>query len=273
MGPGCGGRLPLNKRPAYVFSVNPGRSGSEYLSTLFASVEGTLAFHEAKPTMSGPVLEAAMRHGLDRTRRDRLVKVAEIRRLLEASGASTYVETNHMFAKTFFDVALEELPPAAVAIVILRRPWAKVMRSFLSLGYFTHRRPVWIDWMRVPRRKGPAEDSVHHGNPMEAAAEYLLKLEQRSHEIQDWYPEVTYVDSSLETLQSFEGVKALFDRLGLGGEGYGDLESRIGTRINERLTKKQRLQIPAPSEQQCRAFLEDFLHARAATTALDKVVL
>lgn len=263
----------MDRRPSYVFSVNPGRSGSEYLSTLFASVEGTLAFHEAKPTMSGPVLESAMRHGLDRTRPARLVKVAEIRRLLEERGASTYVETNHMFAKTFFDVVLEELPRAAVAVVILRRPWAKVMRSFLSLGYFTDRRPVWIDWMRVPRREGPAEDLVRPENPMEAAAEYLLKLEQRSHEIQDWYPEVTYVDCSLETLQSSEGVKALFDRLGLDGEGCRDLERRIGRRVNERLTKKQRLQMPAPSEQECRAFLEHFLHVKGAATALDKVVL
>src|SRR5688572_585809 len=111
-------------RPTYVFSVNPGRSGSEYLSALLSSVDGTVAFHEAKPTMSGPVLESAMKEGLSRTRSQRLFKIDEIRGALADSGASTYVETNHMFAKTFFDVALEELPPAPVAVVILRRPWA-----------------------------------------------------------------------------------------------------------------------------------------------------
>ena len=263
----------MDRRPAYIFSVNPGRSGSEYLSTLFASVGGTLAFHEAEPTMSGPILESAMKEGLQRTRPARLVKIAEVRRLLAESGASTYVETNHMFAKTFFDVALEELPAPAVAVVILRRPWANVMRSFLSLGYFTDRRPVWIDWMRVPRREGAAEDVLHPEDPMRAAAEYLLKMERRSRDIQDWYPEITYVDCSLETLQSFEGVKALFDRLGLDAEGYGDLESLIGTRVNERLTKKRRLQVPVPSEQQCRDFLEDFLRSNAGDLALDEIVL
>jgi hypothetical protein len=223
--------------------------------------------------MSGSILESAMKEGLVRTRSERLVKIAEIRHLLAESGASTYVETNHMFAKTFFDIALEELPPAPLAVVILRRPWAKVMRSFLSLGYFTDHNPIWIDWMRVPQKDGPAEDSVHPENPMEAVAKYLLKLEQRSQDIQDWYPDIRYVDCSLETLQSHEGVKALFDRLGLNGEALGDLESLIGTPVNERLKKKRRLQMPAPSEQQCKAFLEDFLHAKAGTIPLDKIAL
>lgn len=267
-------RYPVkDSRPTYVFSVSPGRSGSEYLSALLSSVSGTLAFHEARPKMSGAVLESAMNEGLMRTRSQRLVKVAEIRRLVLESGASTYVETNHMFAKTFFDIALEELPPAPVAVVILRRPWAKVMRSFLSLGYFTDHNPVWIDWMRVPQKDGPAEASVRPENPMNAIAEYLLKLEQRSQDIQNWYPDITYVDCSLETLQSQEGVKALFDRLGLNGEAHGDLESLIGTPVNKRLKKKQHLQMPVPSEQQCKAFLEDFLHARAGTIALDKIAL
>ena len=262
-----------DSRPTYIFSVSPGRSGSEYLSALLSTVSGTLAFHEAKPTMSGSILESAMKEGLVRTRSERLVKIAEIRHLLAESGASTYVETNHMFAKTFFDIALEELPPAPLTVVILRRPWAKVMRSFLSLGYFTDHNPIWIDWMRVPQRDGPAEDSIHPENPMDAVAEYLLKLEQRSQDIQDWYPDIRYVDCSLETLQSHEGVKALFDRLGLNGEAHGDLESLIGTLVNERRKKKRRLQMTVPSEQQCKAFLEDFLHAKAGTIPLDKIAL
>jgi len=262
-----------DSRPTYVFSVNPGRSGSEYLSTLLSSVGETLAFHEAKPKMHGDFLESAMKEGLERTRSQRLVKIAEIRRLLEESGASTYVETNHMFAKTFFDIALEELPPAPVAVVILRRPWAKVMWSFLSLGYFTDQNPVWIDWMRLPQKDGPAEDSLHPEDPMVAVAEYLLKLEQRSQDIQNWYPDIRYVDCDLETLQSREGVQALFDRLGLDGEAPGDLESVIGTPVNKRLKKKRRLQMPVPSEQHCKAFLEDFLPAKAGTIPLDKIAI
>lgn len=262
-----------DKRPSYVFSINPGRSGSEYLSALLSSVGGTVAFHEAKPKMHADVLESAMKEGLERTRPQRLVKVAEIRRLLAERGASTYVETNHMFAKTFFDVALEELLPPPVVVVILRRPWAKVMRSFLSLGYFTEHNPVWIDWMRVPEMDGPAEDVAFPEDPMAAVAEYLLKLEQRSHDIQAWYPDVRYVEYSLESLQTAEGVKALFDCLGLGGEAHDDLESLIGAPVNKRLKKKRSLQMSAPPEQECRAFLEDFLRANAGATPLDKVEL
>ena len=208
-----------------------------------------------------------------RTRPQRLDKITEIRQFFSESGASTYVETNHMFAKTFFDIALEELPPAPVAVVILRRSWAKVMRSFLSLGYFTDHNPVWIDWMRVPQRDGPAEDSLHPENQMNAVAEYLLKVEQRSQEIQDWYPDIRYVDCFLETLQSNEGVKALFGNLGLDGEAPGDLESLVGTPVNVRQKKKRRLQMSVPSEQECKAFLEDFLQAKTDTVPLDKIAL
>lgn len=260
-------------RPTYVFSVNPGRSGSKYLSALLSSVSGTAAFHEARPKMSGSILESAMKEGLERTRSQRLVKIAEIRHLLAESGALTYVETNHMFAKTFFDIALEELPPAPVTVVILRRPWAKVMRSFLSLGYFTDRNPMWINWMRVPEKEGPAEDSLHPEDPMVAIAEYLLKLEQRSQDLQKWYPGIKFVDCDLETLQSRDGVQALFDRLSLTGEPLGDLESRVGTRVNQRKKKKQLLQMTAPSEHQCKAFLEDFLPAKEGIFPLDKIVL
>ena len=259
-------------RPTYVFSVNPGRSGSEYLSALLSSVGGTVAFHEAKPNMSGAVLEAAMKDGLRATRSQRLFKIHEIERLLEESGAPTYVETNHMFAKTFFDIALEELPPAPVAVVILRRSWAKVMRSFLSLGYFTDRNPIWIDWMRVPQREGPGDTSLHPEDPKVAVAEYLLRLEQRSQEIQDWYPDIEYVDCNLETLQSREGVQALFDRLGFEGE-LGDAEALIGTPVNQRKKKKRILQMTVPSEEECRAFLEDFVTTHDGAVPRDRIFL
>jgi hypothetical protein len=262
-----------DNRPTYIFSVNPGRSGSEYLSALLSTVGGTVAFHEAKPKMHKDVLDSATKEGLNRTRPQRLDKITEIRRLLSESGASTYVETNHMFAKTFFDIALEELPPEPVAVVILRRPWAKVMRSFLSLGYFSDHNPVWIDWMRVPQMEGPAQDSIHPEDQMGAVAEYLLKIEQRAQEIQDWYPDIRYVDCSLEALQSHEGVTDLFDRLGFNEDTHGDLESLVGTPVNERQKKKKRLQLPTPSEQECKAFLEDYLPARADSISLNKVAL
>jgi hypothetical protein len=39
----------MTRRPLYLFSINTGRSGSEYLARIFKQVEGCCAFHEPKP--------------------------------------------------------------------------------------------------------------------------------------------------------------------------------------------------------------------------------
>jgi hypothetical protein len=40
---------PLNNLMRYLFCINAGRSGSNYLAELLATAQGVAAFHEAEP--------------------------------------------------------------------------------------------------------------------------------------------------------------------------------------------------------------------------------
>src|SRR6202030_4368546 len=77
---------------------------------------------------------------------ERQVKLDGIARLLaERPWAQTYAETNHMFIKTFFDVVVDTL--REVEVIHLRRDPARVLKSFVELGYFSPLNHVWPDWM------------------------------------------------------------------------------------------------------------------------------
>jgi hypothetical protein len=83
----------------YIFCITTGRSGSDYLSTLFGHVEDCAAFHEPDPQANG---RAMRRFSLgDREPMQKVVeqKLAAIREL--KGNRSVYVETNHCFIKGF----------------------------------------------------------------------------------------------------------------------------------------------------------------------------
>src|SRR5271163_992947 len=109
----------------YIFCINAGRSGSNYLAELLATAQGVAAFHEAEPWMHGAPLHRLNVEPLSSSYAERRVKLDGIARLLaERPWAGVYAETNHMFIKTFFDVVIDEL--ANVEVIHLRRDPTRV---------------------------------------------------------------------------------------------------------------------------------------------------
>ena len=130
----------------YLFCINAGRSGSNYLADLLSTAQDVAAFHEAEPTMHGEPLRRVSAAPLTSSYTERQVKLAGIARLLEERPwAQTYAETNHMFIKTYFDVVVDTLH--GVEVIHLRRDPARVLKSFVELGYFSPLNHVWPDWM------------------------------------------------------------------------------------------------------------------------------
>ncbi|MCP4402533.1 MAG: hypothetical protein GY801_35160 [bacterium] len=78
----------------YLFSINPGKCGSDYLSGLLSGAENTVSFHEAFPFMNGYPMQA-FNHGDERALRQLMpVKMKEIRKQSK-NGRKIYCETNH----------------------------------------------------------------------------------------------------------------------------------------------------------------------------------
>lgn len=119
------------KKIQAIFSINPGRSGSQYLARLLAAGKNCIAFHEQSPNGFGQTL-ASYHQGDDRKMRD--VARAKYDLVENLSGKNLiYAETNHCFIKGFGWPLMEKMDERSVAIIILRRDPEKIINSMIKV--------------------------------------------------------------------------------------------------------------------------------------------
>lgn len=116
----------------YIFCVNPGRSGSHYLSKLFAHVENCQAFHEPDPIGNGEVIQQFLK-GDDLSARQVAEQKADFIKK-NAPADTVYVETNHCFIKGFGWFLPDILSADKIGIIILTRNKAQVVNSTYRIG-------------------------------------------------------------------------------------------------------------------------------------------
>ncbi len=249
----------------YLFCINAGRSGSNYLAELLGTAEGVAAFHEAEPNMSGEPLRSLEHAPLADSYRARAVKLEGIARLLaERPWARMYAETNHMFIKTFYDVVCDALP---VEVIHLRRDAARVLKSMIELGWFSPRNEVWPAWLSSPnavtavaKPLGPDDELDQY----DRCIAYLHDIEARADAFRRQRPEVAVHEIDLEDIVEATGAHALFRRLGL--EPTERTAAVVGRVINRREAVKERIANPADLDE-CRRRIADYA-ARAAAAGL-----
>ena len=198
-----------------IFSINPGRSGSQYLAELLDTAEEVRAFHEPEPQMIGPYLRMINERPMSASRDKRRIKCAAIAATLrQMKPGEVYAETSHMFIKTFFDVVLEDFEN--VSVVILRRDLAHVLKSFIEMGYFSERNNIWPSWMNLP---DPATAALPFARPgaeldqFDRCIAYLLDIEMRAVSFRRDYPAVDACEVTLESLNKINAVNDFFAEL------------------------------------------------------------
>lgn len=129
-----------------VFSLNPGRSGSESLARVLATSSQVVAGHEREPIMMGPWLRMVGFEGLAATRLRRRVKARAIEVELELFRPGVYADTSHLFLYTFADVVLDHFVDREIVVVRLHRDPMDVARSLVELGYFSRTSTLGLDW-------------------------------------------------------------------------------------------------------------------------------
>ena len=224
----------------YFFCINPGRSGSQYLATLFGTDPRVAAFHEAPPEMNGELLRLAERAPYADTYAARGFKADAVRALLARQpDRSVYAETNHMFIKTFFDVAMREFAGERVGVVLLRRELAAVVKSFAELGIFTPRNTVWPAWMSDPYAPTRAiEPAAPAGtlDALETTVAYLVDIEARAQRFLREYPQADVFETRIEAFANEGEIERLFVWAGLTvNEETRALRARP---VNERKARK-----------------------------------
>lgn len=223
-----------------LFSINAGRSGSQYLAELLGTAEEVTSFHEAEPPMNGSFLHMINELPYDRTVKKRRIKCNAIKKILNGLPAGQiYCETNHMFIKTFFDVVIKEF--RNVDVIILRRELSHVLKSFVELGYFSSKNTAWPDWMSSPNAQTRAINCIDKDENLDQydlCIAYLLDIEARARRFQRECPQVNTYEVCLESLCHYPDVVTFFEKLKI--TPTGQTQEMTGRVLNSRKEAKMR---------------------------------
>ncbi len=169
-----------------VFTVGPGRTGTQTLAEVFGQAKESCGLHEPEPAYS-KCLRHVQRHAkaaLDFLLEEKLPAIC-------ATGKPCYVETSHLLCKGFIEPILElGLRPH---FVIIQRDLRAVARSFLELNSVPERTPHGREFML-----SPADPCLLATPSWPDFTDYQLCY---------WY--------ALEIRQRARWYAALFDRLGI----------------------------------------------------------
>ena len=223
-----------------LFSINSGRSGSNYLTELLGTAEEVVSYHEAHPTMSAEYLTMVNKFEYQKSFFKRERKNYSIKEVLfQLPEDKIYCETNHMFIKTFFDVVIQEFPK--VEVIILRRYLPKILKSFIELGYFSERNKHWKFWMSSPNASTAAIrciDVDENLDQWDLSIAYLIDIEARAKRFQQEYPNIKTHEVRLESLNDFTNVKSLFKALNI--TPTETTKKLCGQQINQRKNAKKK---------------------------------
>ena len=253
--------VPDESRRRFIFCINSGRSGSEYLTQLLDTARDVYAFHEAEPAMTGRYLRMVLEHDLEKSFADRRIKAQAVwQRISILPPGAIYAETNHMFIKTFHDVIMESFKDHDIDIIILRRYLPSVLMSFIAMGYYSNRNPAaWYTWMHTPGTgkcvfQTPPFDEAPDQHDL--AIGYLLDIEARAQRFKTQHPGCRIHEVRLEELQTAGEVKAFFAQLRV--EPTAETWEMPGKPINVRAHRKAQFGIETSLEY-CEQRIQQYL--------------
>jgi hypothetical protein len=233
-------RKTVKKGIRYLFCINSGRAGSEYLATLLGTAPMAYSFHEPEPQMIGEYLHSVARNGWQKTFNDRRIKSQAIVKIAsQFPDQSVYIETNHMFIKTFYDVVLRDL--RNVQVIHLQRDLLETLKSFVQLFYFSDKNSAWPDWMISPNAQTVVIKAIDDDNKLDyidLGIAYLIDIEARATAFRQKYPHIPFHETDIIDLNDMDKTKVLFKNLGLSFTS--ETEELIGRKINQRANVKEK---------------------------------
>jgi len=267
----------VEKKVDYIFCINAGRSGSEYLKRLFDHVPGCLAFHEPKPFCNGTPMVRYLNGDPEPMRklvRQKIETIITIKR-----DCRLYVETNHCFIKGFGWFIPQFIPEDRIGVIILSREKSKIIKSYLTLGDSplqpTSR--AWIispdvrhpllpppkrllspkttyllfRFLKMPFRGERYYRKVFLSKPQtprwmlnyesECLRWYIEETEARTKIFQERFKRIRYYEVDIEDLNSMDNVKKMLDYYGCSTEQ--SLVNAVGITTNVRTYEKHRANV------------------------------
>jgi len=187
--------------------------------------------------MTGRYVRMIEEQALNATFDERSFKADVVRERGEKAGVELYVETSHMFIKTFHDVVVQKLTD--VRVVHLRRRLTATLGSFVKLCYFTPRNPLWSEWMSSPFAttaaiRYPAEPL----DEIDMTIAYLIDIEARAERFKSEYPSTPFMETTLDALNDAQGIRELLDFVAYPAP-WGAVIAKMGETQNGREERKR----------------------------------
>lgn len=216
----------------YIFSINTGRSGSDYLTELLAKAKNSVSLHEGFPIMNGAPMQA-FNEGDDSPLAALMpAKVAQIKKK-RGSGQHIYCETNHTYIKGWGHLLPDTyLPQEEIGVIMLHRDVEKTAQSLLRV----HDVPGASEWSRTwyltPSARRNLSQPPAKATLLGLCQWYVQEIQLRGQAYKKRFPRITYFECDLEQLNDYDFVCHMFETFGLVPSA--GLEEAVGRVFNPR---------------------------------------
>ena len=199
----------------YVFCITVGRSGSDYLTELFAHAQNAVSIHEGLPIMNGEPMRAFNEGKPEAMEALMPRKVAQIQKK-RGDPSKVYCETNHSFIKGWGYLLPDRyIPQEEIGVVILRRNPEKVIHSLLRVRSVPGVSEWSRTWYLTPHARENFSAPRRDAGLYELCQWQIDEVNLRAQAYQAQFPRITYVECDLEQLNDSAFVREMFAIFGL----------------------------------------------------------
>jgi hypothetical protein len=231
-----------NKKLKKIFFLaTTGRSGTATLVDILNHLPNCKAEHEPYPAMFNDVLRAKS-SGNENYVKNEYWQVKSINLYRAAAGYEYYLESNHMFIKTYIEYAVQDFKEKIVIIHLVRDP-IKVANSIYSLqdypGTIEGNR-WWLDYTapgNFIKIADILDNDSEFEHPFYKGLWYWYEMERRIAYWKEKLPNVQFIKFLTEDFNIQEKVFQLLIDLGISFDEK-QLASKVATQSNTRLHQK-----------------------------------
>ncbi len=227
----------------FIFTATTGRSATATLAHIFDKVDNCSSHHEPHPAMNGRAM-INKNNGDDELSKFiyKYIKSINLRRL--SSGYRYYVETNHMFIKSFADYVIDEFRGKVKVIHLIRDP-VKVADSITRLNQCPGTEignQWWLDYHASNNLIQIAEVldcDESFKDDFYKSLWYWYETEARVANFKKKYPDVFFIDFFVDDLNDGSKLCSLMNTLDIEYDKNRIIDA-AATRVNRRDQSKKK---------------------------------
>lgn len=235
-------RLNINRLENIIFIATTGRSGTKTLVDIMNVIPHCKAEHEPYPAMFDDALKAKS-YGNEKYVRDLYWHIKSINLWRSVSGFRHYLESNHMFIKTYIEYAVQDFKHKAIVIHLIRDP-IKVANSIYALQDFPgteEGNKWWLDYKannNFIKIANYLDNDPEFKHPFYKGLWYWYEIEERIKYWRKKLPHVRFLDFYTEDFNDRNKTFKLLCDLNIEFDEKA-LTECINTRSNTRPHQKQ----------------------------------